>query len=139
MTTIFHDMIHTFMEDYVDGILEKSHTREGHLEILDKIFTRLEKFNVRLNLKKCIFGVTLAKLLGYIVSEKGIEVDPAKVKAIIEMPPPKNINQLRSLQGRLQSIRRFISQLADKSHPFNHLLHKNVSFKWDHNCETNFG
>lgn len=67
MTMIFHDMMHTFMEDYVDELLEKSFTREGHLEILDKIFTQLEKFNVRLNPKKCVFGVTSAKLLGYIV------------------------------------------------------------------------
>lgn len=92
MTTIFHEMMHTFMEDYVDDILVKSYTREGHLEILSKIFTRLDKFNVKLNPKKCVFGVTSAKLLGYIVSEKGIEVDPTKVKAIMEMPPPKNIS-----------------------------------------------
>lgn len=117
--------------------IEKTYTREGHLEILDKIFTRLEKFNVRLNPKKCVFGVTSTKLLGCIVSAKGIEVDPTKVKAIMEIPP-KNISQLRSLQGRFQSIRRFIKQLANKTHPFNHLLHKNVSFKWDEKCEAAF-
>lgn len=138
MTTIFHDMMHIFMEDYVDEIMEKSYTKEGHLEIVNKIFTRLEIFNFKLNLKKCVFGVTSTKLLGYIVSEKGIKVDLAKVNVIMEMPLPKNIYQLWSLQGRLQSIMRFISQLAQKSHPFNHLLHKNVSFKWDHECETTF-
>lgn len=101
MTTIFHDMMHTFMENYVDGLLAKSFTREEHLEILDKIFQRLEKFNVRLNPKKCAFGVTSGKLMGYIVSEKGIEVDPVKVQAIMEMSPPRNISQIRSVQGRL--------------------------------------
>jgi len=65
-------------------------------------------------------------------------VDPSKVKAIMEMSPPKNLSQLRSLQGKLQSIRRFISQLADKCHPFTHLLHKNVPFKWDDMCEQAF-
>lgn len=94
MTTIFHDMMYTFMEDYVDYLLAKSYTRGGHLEILDKIFTRIENFNVRLNPKKCVFGVTSTKLLGYIFSKNDIEVDPAKVKAITEMPPPKNISQL---------------------------------------------
>lgn len=54
------------------------------------------------------------------------------------MTPPKNINQLRSLQGRLQSIRRFIAQLADKSLPFNHLLHKNVPFRWETKCAEYF-
>jgi hypothetical protein len=67
MTTIFYDMMHTFMEDYVDDLLVESYTREEHLEILDNIFTRLEKFNVKLNPKKCAFGVTSTKLLGYIV------------------------------------------------------------------------
>ncbi|GLJ36902.1 hypothetical protein SUGI_0745920 [Cryptomeria japonica] len=99
MTTIFHDMMHTFMEDYVDDLLAKSFSWAEHLSILEKIFDKLEKFQVRLNPKKCVFGVTLGKLIGYIVSAKGIEVDLAKVQAIMEMPPPKNISQLRSLQG----------------------------------------
>ncbi|KAH9302506.1 hypothetical protein KI387_014089, partial [Taxus chinensis] len=55
----------------------------------------------------------------------GIEVDPAKIKSILEMPPPSNLKQLRSLQGRLQSVRRFISQLSDHCQPFHHLLRKN--------------
>ena len=73
----------------------------------------MEKFQLRLNPKKCAFCVTSIKLLGYIILEKGIEVDPKKVQAIMDMPPPKNISQLRSLQGCLQSIRRFISQFVD--------------------------
>lgn len=92
MTTIFHDMMHTIMADYVDDLLAKSLTREGHLHILAKIFDRLEQYHVRLNPKKCVFGVASRKLLGYIVSSKGIEVNPAKVKAIMDMPPPKNIS-----------------------------------------------
>ena len=99
MTTIFHDMMHIYMEDYVDDILLKSHTQEEHLPILDKIFTHLEAFEVRLNPKKCAFGIKSSKLLGYIVSAKGIEVDPKKLQAIVNMQPLKNLSQLRSLQG----------------------------------------
>jgi len=121
MTVIFHDLFHHIMEDYVDDILAK-YSRADHIQVLGQIFDRLEKYQVRLNPKKCVFGVTSGKLLGYIVSRRGIEVDPAKVKAIVEMPPPKNLKALRSLQVRLQSIRRFISQLADKCQPFQHLL-----------------
>lgn len=77
-----------------------------------------------------MFDVIIGKLLGFIVSNKGIEVDPSKVKAIIDIPPPSILKQLRGLQGRLQSIRRFITQLADKCHPFQHLLRKGVTFKW---------
>lgn len=92
ITTIFHDMMHIFMEDYVDDILAKSHTREEHLPILDKIFIRLEAFKVRLNPKKCAFGVKLGKLLVYIVSAKGTEIDPEKVQAIVNMQPLKNLS-----------------------------------------------
>lgn len=63
MTTIFHDMMHIFMEDYVDDILTKSHSQEEHLPILAKIFTHLEAFKVRLNPKKCAFGIKSRKLL----------------------------------------------------------------------------
>ena len=98
----------------------------------------MEKFSLRLNPKKCAFGVISGKLLGYIVSKKGIEVDPAKVKAIMEMQPPKNISQMRTLQGRVHSIRCFISQLADISQPFTKTLHKGVTFTWSEECENNF-
>lgn len=56
----------------------------------------------------------------------------------MEMPPPKNISQLRSLQGRLQSIKQFITQLVDKCLPFNHLLHKNIPFRWEDKCVKSF-
>ena len=84
----------------------------------------MEQFQLRLNPKKCAFGVTYKKFLGYTISVKGIEVHPKKVQAIMKMPPPRNSSQLRSLQGCLQSIKRFISQLADKSQSFNKNFHE---------------
>ena len=72
------------------------------------------------------------------ISKKGIEVDPAKAKAIIDMPPPTNLKELRSLQGRIQSIRRFISNLAMRCEPFNHLLRKEVKFEWGPECQLSF-
>ena len=74
----------------------------------------------------------------FLVSKKGIEVDPAKAKAIIDMPPPKKSQELRSLQGRMQSIRRFISNLAMRCEPFNHLLRKGVKFEWGPECQQSF-
>lgn len=112
MTTLFHDMIHTIMEDYVDDFLAKSNTRDDHLNILAKIFDRLEQSNIRLNPKKCVFIVTSDKLLGFIVSNHDIEIDPKKVKVILDMPSPATLKQFRSLQGRLQSIKCFIAQFA---------------------------
>ena len=109
MTTIFHDMMHIFMEEYVDDLLAKSQTWVDHLPILENIFTSLEEFKVRLNPKKYTFGMKFGKLLGYIVSVKGIEVDPEKLQAIVNMQPPKNFSQLHSLQGRLQLVHHFIT------------------------------
>ena len=135
MTTIFHDMMHKNMEDYVDEILAKSKKRDAHLDDLEVILDRMEQFQLRLNPKKCAFGVTSRKLLVFIISTKGIEVDPKKVQAIMDMPPPKNISQMRSLQGHLQSIRRFISQLVDIAQPFNKNLHKGVKCIWNDKCQ----
>lgn len=101
MTIIFHDLLHVIMEDYVDDILGKYKTRDSQISILTTIFERLEKYKVYLNPKKCVYGVQSRKLLGYIVSRRGIEVDPTKVKDIMEMPPPTILKQLYSFQGYL--------------------------------------
>ena len=79
---------------YVDDMMVKFPTREGHFEVLDKFLVRAEKYNLILNPKKCIFRVTSGKLLGHIVSQRGIEVDPDKVKAIREMPLPKTEKEI---------------------------------------------
>ncbi|GLJ24297.1 hypothetical protein SUGI_0463540 [Cryptomeria japonica] len=78
MTTIFHDLMHVTVEDYVDDLLGKSVDRDTHLDILSVVFDQLEKYKVRLNPKKCVFGVTSEKLLRFIVSKRGIEADPTK-------------------------------------------------------------
>ena len=98
-TALLHDMIHKEIEVYVNDMMLKSLTRKGHFEALDKFLARKKKYNLILNPKKCIFGVTSGKLLGHIVSQKGIEVDPDKVKAIKEMPPPKNEKKVRGFIG----------------------------------------
>lgn len=95
----------------------------------------MEGYKLHLNPKNCVFKVFFGKLLGYIISRWGIEVDPKKEKEILEMPPPKNLKRLRSLQGRLYSICRLITQLADKCHYFQHLLCKGISFQWNNQCK----
>ena len=84
---------------YVDDMMVKSQTREGHFEALDKFLARVERYNLILNPKKCVFRVTSGKLLGHIMSQKGIEIDPDKVKVIREMPPPKNEKDVRGFIG----------------------------------------
>ena len=100
-TTLFHDMMHKEVEVYIDDMMVKLKTREEHFEALDKFLARLEKYNLRLNPKKCVFGVTSAKLLGHKVSKRGKEIDPDKIKAIQEMPVPKTKKDVRGFIGKL--------------------------------------
>jgi len=101
MVALFHDMMHREIEVYVDNMITKSKTKEEHLVNLQKLFERLRKYRLRLNPAKCTFEVKSGKLLGFIVSQKGIEVDPEKVKAILEMPEPSTEKQVRGFLGRL--------------------------------------
>ena len=89
MVALFHNMMHKEIEVYTDDMIAKSRTEEEHFVNLRKLFKRLLKYRLRLNPAKCTFGVKLGKLLDFIVSQKGIEVDPDKVKAILEMPEPR--------------------------------------------------
>ena len=138
MQKIFEDMMHKIVECYVDDLVVKSKKRESHLSDLRKVFERLRKCQLKMNPLKCAFGVTSGKFLGFIVRHRGIEIDQTKIKAIQEMPEPRNLKELRGLQGRLAYIRRFISNLAGRCHPFNHLMKKDTSFDWDDSCRKAF-
>ncbi|ONK80346.1 uncharacterized protein A4U43_C01F16670 [Asparagus officinalis] len=78
------------------------------------------------------------KFLGFVITTKGIHIDPDKVKAINELQPPRNLKELRGLQGRLAYIHRFISNLSRKCQPFSSLTKKGVSFIWDDACQKAF-
>ena len=109
--------MHKEIEVYVDDMIAKSHTEEGRVEGLLKLFQRLRKYRLRLNPNKCTFGVRSGKLLGFIVSHKGIEVDPDKVKAIQEIPVQRTEKQVRGFLGRLNYISRFISHMTRTCEP----------------------
>jgi len=86
MVALFHDMMHKEIEVYVDDMIAKSRIEGKHLINLRKLFERQRKYQLRLNPAKCTFGVKLGKLLGFVVSQGGIEVDPDKLKTILDMP-----------------------------------------------------
>ncbi|XP_070008540.1 uncharacterized protein [Nicotiana sylvestris] len=100
MTTIFHDMTHKQIEVYVDGVIIKSKRAADHRADLKKYFDRLRRYNLKLNPAKCAFGVPAGKLLGFIVSRRGIELDPSKVKAIQELPPPRSKKDVKAVKGQ---------------------------------------
>jgi hypothetical protein len=85
-----------------------------------------------------VFCVTAGRLLGFIVSQSGITVDLLKVKAITEIPPPRNIQQLQSLQGKANFIRRFVPDYAIHAHSFLRLLRQDIPFHWDDYAQQSF-
>ncbi|RVW84660.1 Retrovirus-related Pol polyprotein from transposon opus [Vitis vinifera] len=96
-----HDMMHRDVEVYKDDMIVKSQGKANHLAALERFFERIQKFILRLNPKKCTFGVTYGKLLGHMVNERGIEVDLDKIKAILDMPMPRIEKEIRGFLGRL--------------------------------------
>ncbi|KAL6315203.1 hypothetical protein AAG906_037435 [Vitis piasezkii] len=118
-------------------MIVKSRDRSDHLAALERFFERIA-FRLRLNPKKCTFGVTSGKLLGYMVSERGIEVDPDKIRAILDMPAPRTEREVRDFLGRLQYISRFIARLTDICEPIFRLLRKSQPTVWDDQCQRAF-
>ena len=89
MVTLFYDMMHKEIEVYVDDMIAKSREGESYVAYLKKLFERLRKYQLKMNPSKCTFRVNSGKLLGFIVSSCGIEVDPSKIKVIQDMSVPR--------------------------------------------------
>ena len=130
MSYAFHD-IKTIVQPYLDDIPAKSRRRQDHMTHLRQIFVHCRYYHIRLNPHKCIFGVESGQLLGFIMANDRIRVDPLKVEAITKLPPPRTILQLRSLQGKANFLCRFIVNYVEITRGFMCLLKKGVPFIWD--------
>jgi hypothetical protein len=117
-------------EAYVDDIIVK--TRESHtfIEDLEETFANLRKVNIKLNPAKCAFGVPSGKLLGFLVSHRGIEANPDKVKAVEEMCPPHNLKEMQRLAGCMVALGRFIARSGEKALPLFKLMKCTGKFEW---------
>ena len=91
---MFSKQIGKNMEVYVDDMLVKSREELAHLDDLKETFTTLKQYQMKLNPAKCIFGVASGKFLGFMVSQRGIEANPEKVQAIINMASPKTVKEV---------------------------------------------
>ena len=120
----------------MDDMLVKSLDKKKHLDNLQETFDMLRRYKMKLNPSKCAFGVSLGKFLGFIVSQRGIEVNPNKIQAILSMEPPKNIKEVQSLTGRVVALNKFVSKATDKCLPFFKIL-KRV-FEWTDECQEAF-
>ena len=103
------------------------------MDDLKETFNTLCSYNMKLNLSKCAFGVTAGKFLGFMVSQRGIEVNPNKIRAIIKIAPPRNVKEVQSLNGKVVVLNRFVLRATDRCLPFFHTLKK--SFEWMAKCQ----
>ena len=133
---MFQKQIGTTMEVYIDDMLVKSTAADLHITHLSETFQILRDYNMKLNPAKCAFGVSAGKFLGFIVNHRGIEANPDKIKALLDMPSPTGIKEVQRLTGRITALSRFVSRASDKCRPFFQVLKK--TFQWDEKCEEAF-
>ena len=121
---MFHNQIGRNLEVYIEDMLVKTKDEDRHLDDLEETFRTLRQYRVKLNPSKCVFGVSSGKFLGFMVSQRGIEANPDKIKAILESTPPRTVKEVQSLTGRVAALNRFVSQATDKCLPFFKTLRK---------------
>ncbi|KAL0407680.1 UNVERIFIED_CONTAM: hypothetical protein Sradi_1702400 [Sesamum radiatum] len=135
---IFCPQIGRNVKVYVDDMLVKSKEAENHVVDLEETFSILRKYRLKLNPTKCMFGIRGGRFLEFMVTQKGIEANPLKIKAILVMKAPTNVNDVQRLTGRIIALSRFISKAAEKSLPFFKVLRKAKTFEWDTSCQQAF-
>ena len=116
---------------YIDDILVATKDESKHLEILEKVLARLEKYNVKLNKTKCHFLKKEAQYLGHKLSAQGIKPLQNKVDAIMKAPSPRDVSELKSFLGMVNFYGKFVKNLSAELHPLYELLQGKSSWKWE--------
>jgi len=126
---IFEEKIGKNMKVYVDDMVTKSKKASNHIVDLSQTFDQLEKHQMRLNPTECVFGVHEGMFLGYIVNQRGIEANPGKIKALLEMQSPSCKKDVQRLTGRVTTLNRFVSRATYRCLTFFKILKRVLSGK----------
>ena len=118
MNKMFAHQIGRNVQVYVDDMLVKSLHEDDHLGDLRETFNTLRPYNMKLNPGKCAFRVTMGKFLGFMVFQRGTEVNPDKIRARIELELPRMVKEVQILNGKITALNRFVSKVMDKCLPF---------------------
>src|SRR4051812_38577464 len=105
---------------------------------LAETFANLRRYDIKLNPSKCTFGVPGGKLLGFLVSERGIDANPEKVGTILRMKRPVRVHDVQKLTGCLAALSRFITRLGEKALPLYQLMKKSDKFEWTPEADAAF-
>ena len=138
MLSIFSDLVERIMVVYMDDITIYGDTFEECLTNLEAILYRCIEKNLVLNWEKCHFMVNQGIVLGYVISNKGIEVDKAKVELIAKLPPPTSVKVVRQFLGHTGFYMRFIKDFSKIAKPLYELLEKDAKFVWNESCQKSF-
>jgi hypothetical protein len=131
MDVAFQVLINKCVVVYLDDVMVYSKNREEHIQHLTQIFERCQKYDISLNPKKTIFGVEEGKMLGHIISQVGMHIDPKRIKAITQLPLPHNKKAMQSFFGKINFVRKFTPDFAEIIKPLQKMIHKDSEFKWD--------
>ena len=138
MLGIFSDMVERIMEVYMDDITVYGESFDECLVHLETVLHKCIEKNLILNWEKCHFMVNQGIVLGNIISERGIEVDKAKVELISKFPSPTNVKTVWQFLGHAGFYRRFIRDFLKIAKPLNQLLEKDAKIVWDAECQEKF-
>jgi hypothetical protein len=127
---VLHPQLCRNILEYVDDIVIKSIQRKDHIRDLAETFADLRATNLKLNPEKCVFSIHKGKVFGCLVSTKGIEANPDKIKALIEMQDPVSVKDVQKLSGRVAALNKFIPRAAERSLPFFQVLRSSKNFQW---------
>jgi hypothetical protein len=130
MRRVFGELIGCIIEAYVDDIVVKLRKTRDLVPNLAEVFAKLRQHGVKLNPKKCVFGVPRGMLLGFVVSERNIQANPEKISTIMDMGPIKNLKVVQRVTGCLAALSRFIARLGEHSLPLYKLMKKFDHFSW---------
>jgi len=138
MDTAFSQQIGRNLQVYIDDLVAKTKEGFSHTDDLEEILGQVRKYKMCLNPTKCSFGVQAGKFLGFLLTSRGIEANPNKCQAIINMRSPSNIKEVQQLTGRLAALSRFLSCAGDKAFSFFASIKKKEKFEWTTECEDAF-
>ena len=115
---------------YLDDLIVYSNRHEEHLKYLRKVFLKCRQFGISLNPNKSQFALREGKLLGHIVSEEGVKIDPVRVEAIQKLSIPRSKKDIQSFLGKINFVRRFISNFSELVKHITSMLRKEAKIKW---------
>jgi hypothetical protein len=131
MSQVFKEQIGRILEVYIDDIIVKTPEDKDPVADLHETFQQLGRYDLRLNPNKCTFGVEARKFLGFMLTSRGIEVNPVKCSAVLNMQSPRTIKEVQQLTGRIPTLTRFLPDSARKCLSFFRTLRRKEDFQWN--------